>query len=392
MDFYRVDKVNQYRPKIDMGKFLSTEPLLALENYMSYLFSYIEMKDEEKEKIPHLSHAQRQVYCYYVVEGQVSNGGFVQAIYNGYLKYFPLAIDALRAIGQDDCADLLDKAQLIGNRKEKTFSVARILGLFNSNLYDQNRFLEKLDHQFYDHMNRNNLLFRKRIWSNKTDFYSVDSIPTADSNQVISTTYPDGQPYQSYNLCDQGLDGKYKEYFNDGSLKLEKVYRAGEFTGSSREYFEDGNLRTSCEPEGEKMLKTDFIAGGIKEKSQVVDRISMKAAGKFTYWFTNGKVKIEGQRKDSRMYGLYNKYYENGQLMMTGQNKEGDFYLQNFFLENGHQTLKDGTGYTEEIKHKGGDTQMTKTDYKDGRRHGKAELYVNGVLKSTIMYQNGRSV
>lgn len=390
MDFYKKDNHNQYRPKIDLGRFLSKKPLFAVEFYCMYLFDYIKNRYEERTKIAHLSLPQRSVYCYYLVEGQILNGGFFQAISNEYAGYFPLAIDALRMIGQDECANLLEKG--VAREQEKGWSFFGVEKIFSFKPGVKDELLEDLDGQFTHFITDNNLLFRDYIWRNRDDFFSKDSMPEHTDRQVI-TNYPDGEIYQKYHLCDEGLDGVYEEFFNNGILKLKKEYSRGNFTGRSHEYAENGRLKKVSEPEGDGILEVDFDKAGVKRKLQLVDPVNFRTNGRYIYWFENGNIEAEGFSKGSHLYGVSKRYYDNGQLQMKETiSEDGVFYLDSFFLENGEQTLKDGCGYTERNHVTERGMKVTITNYMNGLKNGASEVYFDGILVSTEIYRNGNRI
>ncbi len=70
----------------------------------------IQEKCDYGDKIDKLSNAEKVIYLIGDVEGEVNNGGFSQYMYNSSGKYAKEAIEALKIIGANYTASLLEDA------------------------------------------------------------------------------------------------------------------------------------------------------------------------------------------------------------------------------------------------------------------------------------------
>lgn len=382
-----------FRPKVDVGRFLTAK--FALEDYMKYLFQYMPTKEVESQKFNSLSEIQKQLYSYYLIEGQVSNGGFVQALFNGYAQYMNNAVIALEQIGQEKCREIVSKAQQIGQRNKLSFFTSRLkglAGLFGSGLYDKNETLNDLDEEFYKHTKKNDFLFRKYIWANKDTLISKASIPIPGKNGICQTHHPDGSIYQEYKLVKNGIDGWYLEYNNHGHLKIKKRFLDGEYVHESEVFHEEGYFTSKTYLSENKVIEEDYDQKGTKINLKTVNPITGNADGEYIAWYSNGNMRYQGFSSHYNRYGETKHYYENGKLKFVGQAKGYDFFMQDYYAEDGTQTLSQGNGCTISKSIKDGVEQLTVEEYAQGVRHGKSKLIVNGIVQKTDLYQHGKLV
>ena len=92
-----------------------------------------------------------------------------------------------------------------------------------------------------------------------------------------------------------------------------------------------------------KIERTYYPDGQIKQEYETINGIKH---GKLTLYFKNGRIKIESNYVQGQPEGIYKEWYENGQLAEEGENVNGDYFVKNFWDENGEQLLKDGNGKT----------------------------------------------
>lgn len=99
-------------------------------------------------------------------EGQINNGGFDQYYFNSYGDNAVVAVEALRAIGANESAELLIKS--FGVFPANTPSPIRDIrwAQLETLTVKQNEFLSSLDDQFYEYPNDLAALLTKYIKSN----------------------------------------------------------------------------------------------------------------------------------------------------------------------------------------------------------------------------------
>ena len=233
--------------------------------------------------------------------------------------------------------------------------------------------------------------------------------------------------------------GKWKWFYDDGSLKMEGNFFHGLKNGYFKLYDKNGNL-VSIEKyvNGEKQekaeeiakldVKTDYwpngkpkviatykngVPEGVRreynkegkvEKSYVFHNGKIIAEGVLTdagkkegHWkeyYDDGKLKSEGDYKNDKKTGRWRYYYHNGQLEETGEYVDGkpvgDWYwyypsgkiLRKMTYYNG---LPDGviTEYDED------GNVILKGNYLEGKRQGKW-IYNVGDTKEEISYNNDK--
>jgi hypothetical protein len=93
---------------------------------------------------------QNILLAFDVLDGQVSNGGFIQLIENGYGAYVfdtPLS-DHLRSWGLMQAADIIDKARILYEPKKEILEKEKTLAEF-AKLYQEHPEFEPLDNEYY---------------------------------------------------------------------------------------------------------------------------------------------------------------------------------------------------------------------------------------------------
>ncbi|MGK0426434.1 MAG: antitoxin component YwqK of YwqJK toxin-antitoxin module [Ulvibacter sp.] len=381
--------MNKYQPKIDVGKLLTTRS--ALEYYMQYLFQYMPNKDEERIKYKSLSKNQWNLYCYYLIEGQVTNGGFVQAFYNGYGKYLDGAIDALKSIEQHECAEIIRKAKSIGSIRILSFIWARAKSLFDSNLYDSNQDLDELDTLFYKFTTENDRRFRQFIWKERESFMADTSYTDNLVNNIHTSFHENGSVYQEYILTDMGIQGTYNEYNEKGTLVLRKKFDNSSDFDNYEMFYDSGEIKKSKKNDEGKFIITEWYENGNRKNLKTVD-INDNADGLYIYWYENGKINNKGYSKGYLGYGKTEHYYEDGKIKMIGRKEGYNFFIDDFFLNDGTQTLKNGVGFTESHSIVDGKKQLRVDEYTDGVRNGKVIISIDGKVISTETYRDGSKI
>jgi antitoxin component YwqK of YwqJK toxin-antitoxin module len=95
-------------------------------------------------------------------------------------------------------------------------------------------------------------------------------------------------------------DGPYREYYPNGQLKDEEVYRDGKREGLSRWYYEGGKLK------GEATFKNGEYEGLLRD------------------YYENGQLKFEAVYQNGKPDGPFKSYDENGRLKNEGVFRNGE--------------------------------------------------------------------
>src|ERR1041385_4672269 len=110
MEIYdKFDKANHLQPEFDKTQFdalhgwdFGWEVLMPINIAKS--------RDDDKELSKRFSPGQKALYFFWYLDGQVTNGGFIQFYWNGYRLYVPTIKEGLKLIGDNELLQLLDKA------------------------------------------------------------------------------------------------------------------------------------------------------------------------------------------------------------------------------------------------------------------------------------------
>ena len=147
--------------------------------------------------------------------------------------------------------------------------------------------------------------------------------------------YDDGILKSEFEKNDNGqLDGIYREYYENGQLKLECTYKNGQLEGIAKEYYKNNQL--SCEynfRDGklDGLCKEYYESGKIKEEYYCKDG---KFDGTFKKYYTNGKEKSEYNYKNGKLNGMAKEYRINGDV-------EVEYDYKKVNLENIYEKYED---------------------------------------------------
>ena len=127
--------------------------------------------------------------------------------------------------------------------------------------------------------------------------------------------YDNGKLKSEFEKNDNGkLDGIYREYYENGQLKLECTYKDGQLDGISKEYYKNNQL--SCEynfknGQLDGLCKEYYDSGKIKEEYYCKNG---EFEGIYKKYYTNGKEKSEYNYKNGRISGIAKEYRINGDI------------------------------------------------------------------------------
>lgn len=121
----------------------------------------------------------------------------------------------------------------------------------------------------------------------------------------------------------------YKEYYDNGKVKLVGGLNKGKKSGIFREYTRDGELKRAYIYKKDTLLSEGMLLSGgiftdewinyypdgtIKAKGSFVNGLK---DGKWVFYYPDGKKEQEGKFKENILYGPWVWYYQNGQIKKT---------------------------------------------------------------------------
>ncbi|MBC9932982.1 DMP19 family protein [Chitinophaga qingshengii] len=134
----------------------------------------IEEAEEEEDILDQLTDDQHVLLIYDALYGQVTNGGFLQLIHNGYGQFiFETGFDEdLEKWGLKETAEIVRKAEAIFVEHKGLLEEERDLEAFSA-LYKTFTHFESLDNAFYDVMDEEVATFRAYIEAHLDTFAKI---------------------------------------------------------------------------------------------------------------------------------------------------------------------------------------------------------------------------
>ncbi|OFY50830.1 MAG: hypothetical protein A2W85_18765 [Bacteroidetes bacterium GWF2_41_31] len=203
--------------------------------------------------------------------------------------------------GQVECEGFVNEELQVGN-----WTFYHENGkLFSKGQYDNNGNPIGLWTEYYE-----NGLIKYEAISPQGNYFSLDS----DNLEIVTYCSEDGIP-----LIVDG-NGKLKIYFDNGNIQHISHWTNKLKNGILQEFYESGQLK----------LERNYKDG--------------KKEGLGKVFYDNGNLHIEHYFINGNDTGKYREWYENGQLSEEGEYRNREYFIINFWTENGMQILKDGTG------------------------------------------------
>lgn len=175
----------------------------------------------------------------------------------------------------------------------------------------------------------------------------------------------------------------YKEYHDNGKVKLVGGFKNGLKSGIFREYDRDGELVNGFVYVNDTLVSEGMVeAGGVFVGEWTTYYRSGtpkstgsfnqgKKDGKWVFYYKNGKKEQSGQFKENVVTGSWTWYYENGQIKKT------EFFNRRGLLE-GEQVEYDSLG-----------NELSRGEYYNGNREG-AWFYQVGDFKEVGAFLSGQ--
>jgi len=149
MNSYQIfDRENHIKPNIHRQDF---------ENNHLWDFGWLILepiniaKDQEDEKLlsKRFSPGQKTIYFFWYLDGQVTNGGFVQFYFNGHRIFLEAIKTGLELIGDDKLLNLLYRADHLYSTNQKRFE-EQVKANKIKPLYEEITQFDDLDTEYYE--------------------------------------------------------------------------------------------------------------------------------------------------------------------------------------------------------------------------------------------------
>jgi len=172
MEIYNIfDKENHLQPNFDKNKF---DTLHGWEFGWEILepINIADSSSEDQELSKRFSPGQKALYFFWYLDGEVTNGGFIQFYWNGYRHYLPTIMEGLKLIGDEELITLIDKADKEYLDNKGQFDLQKAKGNWEP-LYTNLTNFETYDNEFYKIHNNTMALIEKYARSHLEEFVKL---------------------------------------------------------------------------------------------------------------------------------------------------------------------------------------------------------------------------
>jgi tetratricopeptide (TPR) repeat protein len=155
---------------------------ISLRNDLwDYLFEYIDKYEDLVDKNPdgkmtdYLNDSQISLLTYSFLYGQVTNGGFIQLVQNGYGGFVfntPFS-EIIKTWGAEKTGEIVEKANVIYDKYKDELEKEKSKKEF-SELYKKIKDFKPLEYEFYDIMDEETKIIKEYVEKNVKDFEVID--------------------------------------------------------------------------------------------------------------------------------------------------------------------------------------------------------------------------
>lgn len=393
--YWDFDKQTHFRPELNIGDFFKLTAFDFGWFVLEPILKFVKDRDHEVEKGKSLSYGQKALYYWWYIDGQVTDGGFVQFYYNGYGYYVPTIIKSLEYIGDKKMTELIQRAENIYQKNKKLMDKAREKDLFGSDLYERLEEMSALDDEYYKLNDKTMSKIEKYIRKNPNEICLNEEGKEFDMkfSGECKTFYSENVIKEIFYLENGIISGEFKSFYESGKIKEQIQYSKGEQTGEIVEYYENGNKKYSIrkDPTLKQFEHYRYYENGMPKKLEHKLLDKEERIGEYKEWYDNGQlaetgIYVSAYKRD----GKWLEFHKDGSKKLEAEFKNGDFLIQNCWNEKGEQTLKDGTGlYVYDYSAWEGHLDHNEQEYKNYKRHGQQKKFSNEVLSLYQEMENG---
>jgi antitoxin component YwqK of YwqJK toxin-antitoxin module len=141
-----------------------------------------------------------------------------------------------------------------------------------------------------------------------------------------TVNYPSGAVKEEIEMDTKGRrHGSYKQYYENGKLREQALYRHDTLVGERTLYYENGNPEVK-EPYDQHGLlngtyRQFYPEGGVQLELVYIDNV---ISGMSKAYFPSGQLKEEVTMMQNEENGPFTEYFRNGKIAWKGTYKDGD--------------------------------------------------------------------
>lgn len=236
-----------------------------------------------------LNEEQKALYFWWYLDGQVTNGGFSQFIYNGYDKYFPAILKGLKLLPNQEYYNLVEKVYLYYIQEGLENLDRNKVDYFKNKFYE-NDFLSKADDLYFKFKEKLYLDFEDFIRKNQSKF--IQPINNKLSGEVYEKKDEDIE--ESISLID-GLPNGYYTKIGKNVLIEKLKYENGIVTEENK--YENGflNKKVIFNITDSTKVELEYFLNGVVKKENLI-KIEDKHDWKYITrkeFYENGNIESE---------------------------------------------------------------------------------------------------
>lgn len=131
-------------------------------------------------------------------------------------------------------------------------------------------------------------------------YHKDESIPLTG---YVFSEYGDETPFTEYFVMRGVKHGRYREYYPNGSLKVEVSYRNGEQDGIFQEWYIDGSMKKQSHYLNGVLNGLLISWGEDGDKNQEINYVDGELKGEYKTWDRRGRIVKDGVYKNSEFHG-----------------------------------------------------------------------------------------
>lgn len=340
-----------------------------------------------------LSSSQIAISVWASAAVDVPNGGFTQFFYNhgGDHGVRELA-DQLDTLELNKAATILREASAIYGQHRQQFCVRNPWdGLFGSI-----EAFERLEKSFMKVILRCSRALDSWILSHIDELATDDAGQPIDSHftGTVESHHPNGQVKESLEVKNGRPHGLYRKYFDDGSIRDSKFYKAGKISG---DFWPNGQLKRKESRKGKQRIIEWYYPSGALQKRYVMDKDGY-ASEPIRRFHENGQLAEEVTTVHGKRSGPWRRFFEDGSPELEATHVDDEkLIVHNAWNEKRQQIVKSGMGvfrdYPAKIDWKYDvffeNGWPRESELKEGIPHGKVITYRDGVVWSIARFADG---
>lgn len=339
-----------------------------------------------------LNEYQKALYFWWYLDGQVTNGGFSQFIYNGYDTYFPAILKGLKLLENKEYYNLIEKVYFYYIKEGLANVDKNEINYFEEKFYE-NDFLTKADNLYFKINDQLYIDFENFIRENQSKF--IQAINTKFSGEIIEEK--ENSFEESLFLVDGIPNGFFIKKYNNKIVEKLK-YENGIITEEQK--YKNGILleKSILNTKNSTKLEIIYYPNGkikLEELKEIIDKYNSNSIYRKEF-YENGNLSFEFF-VDKEMKNNLKYYFEDGSIQSYSKNWKNNDYswiIENEYLvcfdDNKKQTLINGNGiFIKKRNSEYGGDYLSNINCLNFKAEGESIFYKNGILWRKENFRNG---